>query len=463
MSCILNFILRRPVLSVLVLGLFVSFAGYNGSFVIRDASVDGLIIKGEEKDYYDSVQDIFGDDTMVSILIKADSGVFQEPILEAVKNISDGVAGIEIEEGTASIPVVSHVSSLSTVNKILNKDGFLDTDKLMDYLPDGEEEIEVIKVDAIRNELLYNDLLSRDLKTAAVNVFLPSAPVGSANYNQNVTRAIENVIQKERERLLGLDLEVDIFQIGMPNVKVGLADLIARDMQVLIPLAVAVILCVLWIAFRTPIAVILPLVTGISSVLGCLAFMAFMGYTINLVSNIVPLLLLVIGSTEDIHMLADYKYQVRHAKGKLEAIRNMLLKCSLAIFLTSLTTALGFLTLKVNPIQMLKEFGISAAVGLGLNYILTIIAVPTLLKFMPVPKHFRESQKKSPLVQKLSANLYSLAVNHRVAIGLMTAFISVLSIAGCLKIKVDADLVSFFKEDNPIRIKLQQLEQNLSG
>lgn len=463
MKFFLHLVIRRPVLSIIALALFIPLVAFQGSKVIQDASVDGLIIEDEEKDYYESVKEILGDDTLVTVLITSESGVFVDPVLEAVKNISDDVEGIVFGEGEESFPVVTHVSSLSTVNKILNKEGFLDTDKLMDYLPEDEEEREMVKADSARSELLYDDLLSRDLTATAINVFLASAPKGVLNYNQTITKAIEEILQKERDRLAGTDVDAEIIQIGMPTVKVGLADLIERDMQVLIPLALAVIFGILWIAFRTPVAVILPLFTGVSSVLGCLAFMSLMGYSINLVTNIVPLLLLVIGCTEDIHMLADYKHQTRHTDDKLLAIRNMLLKSSLAIFLTSLTTALGFVTLKVNPITMLQEFGISAAVGLGLNYVLTIVAVPTLLRLVPVPKNFKDKEKKSPMAEKLAAQLYDLAINHRTAIGLLTIVIAVLSVIGCFRIKVDADLVSFFKPDNPIRLKLGQLEENLSG
>ena len=463
MKFLLQFISRNPALCTLAMALFLPWSLYQGSQVITDASVDGLIIEDEEKAYYESVKEILGDDTLVTVLIKSPGGVFHDPILEAVKNISGQAEEIVIEVGDESIPVITHVSSLGTVNKILNKDGFLDTDKLMDYLPEDEEELEQLRADTVRSELLRDSLISEDLTATAVNLYLASAPEGVLNYNQFVTAEIEKLLEVERQRLADESIDAEIFQIGMPTVKVGLADLIARDMSLLIPLCLFVIFGILWFFFRTPIAVAIPIFTGVTSVVGCLAFMSLMGYSINLITNIVPLLLLVIGCTEDIHMLADYQHQTRETPDKLAAIRNMLLKCGLAIVLTSLTSALGFLTLKANPITMLQEFGISAAVGLALNFAITVLVVPTFLRFVPVPKSFRRERAKSALGSKAAAGLFNIAVNHRLATTSLTVILVVLAAWGCTRIKVDADLVSFFKPDNPIRTKLVGLEKALSG
>ena len=463
MKGFLLLVARHPVLSLIALLLSFPVAGYYGSKVIQDASVDGLIIQDEEKEYYDSIKEIFGDDTLVTVLIKSPDGIFQDAILETIKNVTDSAFDVSIGNEGEEIPVITHVTSLTTVNKILNKDGYLDTDKLMDYLPADEEELEEVKSNTVRSELLYDNVISKDLTATAVNIYLSAQPENVLNYNQQVTVQIEEILKEERSKLADLGIDAEIIQIGMPTVKTELAVLIERDMSVLVPAALVIIFGILWVAFRSPIAVLLPLFTGVLSVIGCLAFMTLMGYTINLITNIIPLLLLVIGCTEDIHMLADYKHQVRHEKDKNKAIRNMLIKCSLAVFLTSVTTALGFLTLKLNPIRMLQEFGAAATVGLVMNYFITIVAVPTLLRLTPVPKHFRDEEKKSPTVARIAKWLFHVAVNYRLRVVCVTTVVVALSIIGCFKIKVDADLVSFFKPSNSVRQQMKTLEENLSG
>ncbi len=132
MKGFLLLVARHPVLSLIALLLSFPVAGYYGSKVIQDASVDGLIIQDEEKEYYDSIKEIFGDDTLVTVLIKSPDGIFQDAILETIKNVTDSAFDVSIGNEDDEIPVVTHVTSLTTVNKILNKDGYLDTDKLMD-------------------------------------------------------------------------------------------------------------------------------------------------------------------------------------------------------------------------------------------------------------------------------------------------------------------------------------------
>lgn len=463
MKPVLLFIGRHPILSLMALLCFFPVSIFYGSKVEQDASVDGLIIEDEEKAFYDEYKERFGDDTMVSVMIKSEAGIFQDELLKSLEAINDAVYDLQIPYGEDSIPVVSHISSLMTVNKILDKDGFLDTDKLMDYLPEDEEELAQVKADTERSELLFGNLISKDLKTTSINLFLSTPPAGFRNYNQMVTHEIESILEKERARLAAADVEAELIQIGMPTVKTELAVLIEKDMRLLVPISLFVIFGILWYIFRSGAAILIPLFTGMTSVAGCLAFMSVMGYSINLISNIVPLLLLVIGCTEDIHMIADYHHQAHETRDKLKAIRNMLIKCSLATFLTSLTTVLGFLTLKTNPIQMLQEFGISAAVGLVLNYFITIIAVPTFLRFAPLPKPRGEHKTVAPWVVKLSNWLFHVAVNKRPVVVVSTILVIVFAVLGCMRIKVDADLISFFKPHNQVREKMAKLEENLSG
>ncbi len=456
------FVFRRPVLSTLSLVILLPFAVFHASQIVQDASVDGLIIQDEDKAYYDSVTETFGDDTLVVIMLKHPEGIFQQELLRSVKHISDSVDSLEITTHDEPFAVATHVASLATVNKILDKDGALDTDKLMDYLPGSEDEVLEVKADASRSQLILGNLLSHDLSATAINVYLRAPPEGAANYNRQVTAAIDTILEAERNRLGDLGIDVEIIQIGMPVIKSVLADSIQRDIILLVPISLLVILAILLFSFRSPIAVVIPFITGSLSVVGCLAFMSFMGYTINVVSNILPTLILVIGCTEDIHLLADYRNQYRKRGDKLTAIHNMMLKCGLAIFLTSMTTALGFATLKLNPIRMLQEFGISAAFGLLLNYVITIILVPTLLRCAPAPK-MAGNERQSPLLDTLADKLFHLAVNHRPAVFIVTTAVVCVCVLGCLRVKVDADLVSFFKEDNQVRVKMRQLEQNLSG
>ncbi len=465
MKSVMSFIVRHPCLSFIAVILVTSLFMIPLPKLIIDPSAEGLMISGDpDIDFYDEVKETFGDDILVSICITSDN-VFQEPILQTIQNLSDEIQDITLPIDGEDVEVVARVVSLTTVNKIIGDDGYLDTGELIEDVTSDEDELAVIKRNALSNPIMINDIVSSNSKTASVNVYIKESPPLHFTYNQEVTERIQALIDSEIKRLKGKGIDAEIFQIGFPVVKVTIAKYLEQDMVRLVPLCLLTSLIILVWSFRSVIAVTIPMITGIFSVIWTLGFMAAMGYTINAVTNIVPLLLLVIGCTEDIHMLSEYSEQLKAGNEKLKAIRNMAIKCGLAIFLTSLTTLLGFSTLTVNKITLLKEFGISASFGLGFNFLVTILVLPTVLRWTKIPKNFGSGQtaKPTPKLDKISDLLFYIAVNKRPVIMVVTLTIMIWAAVGATKVKLDSDFIGFFKSDSEVRVKLDRLSELMAG
>ena len=139
----------------------------------------------------------------------------------------------------------------------------------------------------------------------------------------------------------------------------------------------------------------LPAFTGLLSVIAALGFMGFLGYGITTVSSMIPLLLLVVGSAEDIHMLAEYGSGLREQQGRDHAVQDMAHKSRLAILLTSFTTLIGFVTMAWNPLPALAEFGVACSFGIAINFVLTILVVPSVLQWLPPPKAMAQARRRS--------------------------------------------------------------------
>ena len=102
---------------------------------------------------------------------------------------------------------------------------------------------------------------------------------------------------------------------------------------------------VLFLAFRTLEGMLIPLVTGVVSIVWTVGLMALIGIPLNAMTAAVPSLLIAIGFTEDVHMIAAYEELVEHGADKRTAIRTMLRESGLPLLVTSVTTVLGFITL----------------------------------------------------------------------------------------------------------------------
>ena len=147
MKRILVWIVAHPWTSVLATLFLVVTFGVGLPRVQFDSSANMLLVPGDpERAVYEEVRETFGDDVILSIVVKADD-VFRPEILQAVENLT---ADAEVLDG------VTRVVSLTTVTNLRGRDGFLDADQLVPYVP-AQDEPELAA--EIRDNALYNEIL----------------------------------------------------------------------------------------------------------------------------------------------------------------------------------------------------------------------------------------------------------------------------------------------------------------
>ena len=297
--------------------------------------------------------------------------------------------------------------------------------------------------------------MSADGKTSAVHLFLKSLEA-SEDFEGAVIGHVEELLEAERQTL---GAGVELYQIGTPYLRQEVRRTIRHDLITLSPLALAMLFLVLFFFFRTAIAA-LPALTGLMSVVSTLGFMGYMGFGITTVSSMIPLLLLVVGSAEDIHMLAEYGAGLRETSDRDHAVADMASKSRLAILLTSFTTLLGFITMAWNPLPALSEFGIAASFGIGINFLLTILVVPSVLNLVPPPKALSRPEKD----RYAGLRRFALgALDRRRRVALIAVAAVVASLLLIPNIDVDTDYLRFFPEDSNIQRLYRDVQENLVG
>ena len=122
-----------------------------------------------------------------------------------------------------------------------------------------------------------------------------------------------------------------------------------------------------------------PILTSGISILWTLGLMGLLDIPLNLITSTVPILLIVVGSTEDIHLLSEFRHGQKAGLETQQALRLMSRKMGRTVLLTFITTYVGFLTVGFSRIEALWQFGLLASTGLLLNFIVTISLIPALL------------------------------------------------------------------------------------
>ena len=449
MNTIMRWITQNPKGAIILVLLLTLLGIYQLPSLKMDTSANGLLIKGAPDTlFYENVKNTFGDDENISIIYKSDN-IFQKPILQSIEDLSYKLQDLN---------GVTRIVSLTTVNNLAaDKDGFLNTDTLLPYVPETDEELEEIKRYTLNNELVHGEVINEQGTVSAIQISI-KADSNDPLFGKNLAETIEKLLTKERD-ILGPDIR--LYQIGNITIGNAMMDNIFQDLMVITPLSLMVILIVLFYFFRSGTTVILPMVTGLLSVIVSLGLMSFLEFAINPISLIVPSLLLIIGSTEDIHILAEYEQGIAEHQDKMTALKHMALRSGLVLLLTSLTTFSGFITLSSNAISIISEFGIAAGLGIVANFIITILIAPPLLAFLSVPKSFTQPDK--PFLAKISEHLINLSMKHRKKLLALCLLFIVGSGVSALSLKIDSNYLLFFRDASPVRKLVNEANDDLSG
>lgn len=335
-----------------------------GQLQINIAPQSLLVDDSAEQRFYRDTVAMFGADNVTVVYVR-DPDLFSAKRLAAVKAT---VRALE------RLPFVDRTHSLFSVPEIRVHDDLVTTAPYLETLPDSAQQANRIKSAALKNPFVRRNLLSDDGTTLAINVYLDSAfYAAEPDADTRIADAIDAAIAP----LAGTVAEA--WQIGLPYLRGAIAEQAGREQHRLLAAAFAVLLLSLSLLFRRRSALLIPLLTASLSVIWLLGAMAFFGVPLTVLTATVPVLLVIIGSTEDIHLLAEYYATVSGRHGRRAAVRRMARRLGLAVGLTFLTSCLGFAAAGLNPVGLVREFGLVAASGLAINFLLTVFLVPALL------------------------------------------------------------------------------------
>jgi predicted RND superfamily exporter protein len=443
MTKLLNLCARYPLRVLLLIGLFsLIFAVPLPDLRIEVTPTSLVADSDPDARFHAETQRRFGA-TDVMVLALQDPDLFRPQLL---KDIAEAVARIE------ALPFVDGSLSLFNLRDGHNEEGELRFRAYLDPLPETPEAARAIPRQALGNPFIAGNLLSADGRTLAVNIRLKP----EAATDREIAAAVEAAVAPLRERVDTL------FVLGTPQVDAALSDYIVRDQQRIVPMALGALLLVLWLALGRFQVLVMPLSTALLSVLWILGFMAWLDIPLHVLTAIVPALLLIVGSTEDVHLLAAYLAARGEGDAPREAIERMARHTGLAVFLTFLTTYLGFLSVGLNEVRYLREFGLVASTGLLFNFVITVTLIPALLALLPDRgKGFARSR------ENLFLELANWSFRHfaryplRVLAG--ASLLGLVALYAASGLRVDSDTLGYLPGDAPIHEQARFLHRELAG
>ena len=445
--------LNHPWLTVLLVLGITLFAGYQGLYVHVDSSTEGMMIERDPaKDYYQETLKKFGSDNVTVVFIR-DPDLFTPAKLAVLQKLVDSLQDIK---------GVSRVESLFSVTNFKGVGGSLETNPLLDGVPRTPEEAKQARDDALRNPNLVNLLVSQDGTATAINLFI-DVDHADRDFNTRFSHQVDKVILAEKGSF------AKIFQIGISFTRRTIAESILGDQIRLVPLAVIILVLTIVLALRSLTSGLMPICTAGVSTVWTFGFMSLADIPLNVLTVIVPSLLMVIGSTEDIHMVSEYLEGMEETGDRASSIRLMADKLGLAVFFTAVTTLLGFASIMYNDITMLVQFGMVASFSLFVNPLVTFTLGPALLYLIGPKRAAKHEEEKKGLADRAFAAiadgaliLLSRPTAKKVVIAALGGII-LFSFLATSWVKVDNDFMGYFKKDSDIRVRFDTLRASLAG
>jgi hypothetical protein len=356
------------------------------------------------------------------------------------------------------MPGVEKSESLTTTVAMSSQGESLEVEKLVpDPVPTDPATLARIRERTMASPLLRRMLV--DDRGALVGINLRFADPGPDERKlMEQTRAIRELM-RTAPRPPGATLH----GMGGPLLLVEMYDILRRDLLILTAGPVLLIGILLIIVFRSLRSALLPLLTVIATAVITFGAMVATGYRINLVTFMLPCLMMVIGVADVIHVLVGYRETIAAGVPRHEAVAFTVKRVGTACLFTSLTTAAGFGSLILSDVPQVREFGIFSGVGVMAAFLLSVVSVPALLAVLRPPDPGRAQRLfVGPLARGL-AWLHRVRYGGAALVGSACLILAVLGVLGILRLQVESSTREYLPQDHPLLREFDVVEQRLMG
>lgn len=308
-----------------------------------------------------------------------------------------------------------------------------------------------------RSGLIEGALVSEDRKAAAVGVAFRSNK-SDLDSMRGMLGVVENVLQ-EHPAPEGYRIHLT----GLPAVRADIVKNLQADQAVLIPIAGVIYLAMLGFLFRRVSGSFVPLLAVGTGLAWTLAVLVLMGHSFSLVSNVLPILLLILGVSNCVHIISRYAEESEKSRSRREATRNMLSHMMVACLLTFATTAVGFLSLLTARSNALQEFAVQAAIGMGLLYLSVMLTLGVLLPWFRPPRHTADPEHRNGWAQRVFRMLTAFVLSRPrvIAAGSLTLVVAAALVGS--RVPVNSYTIETYDEDHPTIQTMRLVEDKLGG
>ena len=384
---------------------------------------------------YQRIAEEFGrDDTGIIIAFKNDS-LFSRQHLLRVRDIARDLK---------SVPHVDQIVSIWDSEDFVNHEGLLQSRPWLTMnILENDYELERVRSQMLDDPFIKGTLLGSEGTATALYIRIDEEM---------------NTFSNRRELIAGMNEVLDPYRThydfnisGLPYFRTQYIETLNREILFYVSAASLLIIFILWMLFRTLIGVLLPISIVWVTILFVTAILVITGGFFEILSSTIAPILLCVGVADSVHMLSKYQDLRLQKKNRERSLKQMIIILGSATFLTSITTAIGFLTLVTSNVMPMRRFGLYTAAGVVIAFVVTMIVLPSVLQL--IKNKTPVADKSRFLFQKIGvllSGVHNIAHLHQKKIVLATLLITIAFSYGITRLKINSKVFDDIGEQSEL-------------
>ncbi len=435
-----RWILFATLVLVMVLGSGVRHLHFNDDYRVYFGKDNPQLLA------YQQLEHTYNKSDNLVLVVSHSGGIFQREVLGALR---------ELTEASWQLPYSSRVDSVTNFQYTYAEDDDLIVEDLItDPQLFSDQELQGRKIAAQAEPRLIQKLLSTDARVTAVNVtFQP--PDDVSNVASIIVPAARQLVERFKVQYPELEFRLS----GELMLEMAFRESGVKDATTLVPLMYLSIVLMIWFLVRSFMAVLGVVLMVSFSVISALGIAGWMGLELTTASAPAPTMIMTLAVADSIHILISMFGFMRNGQKKIEALVNSLTINLTPIIITSVTTAVGFMTLNFNDVPPFRDFGNITAAGVMFALLYSATFLPAYIAAVPISAGSGSVGRPSQWMTALG----NFVVSRPYRTLLPMLVLSVVLLALIPLNKIDNQFVKFFNEELQFRADTDYMMENLSG
>ncbi len=438
MKKITHFVLQHSklTLAILVLGTIASIYSIQANFKL-ETNLDTYMPKAHPAFVYsDKAEETFDIRDAIMIAIENKEGIYNATTFRKIKELTKEIQQLDV------VAAKDDVLSLYTADNIKGADDGLEIDPFFKRIPKTKTAFKAIKKGVESNEMVHERLVSKNGNSTLIFTKIKDNSFTEALYHELIT-----ITEK-----YGGNGDT-IYVAGQPIVEGTMAILMPSDMQKMFPIVLLLIIVVLFAVLKSIKATLISMAVVLFSSIWTFGLMLGVGIPIYAPSSLIPVMLIAIGVADAIHLFSHLQIMMKKHSDwtKKQLLENMNSEMFMPIMMTSVTTAVGFLSLLTSDIYPIKYFAFFTAYGVLMAMFFSLILIPAALNILGLPKLPKQAtQKTDSLFDRLAKKGTSLLIKRKKVVLLATVAILIFFGIGMSKIWINSSFLARFPDKSPL-------------